>query len=353
MNHAEGLLLRAESLLDERRLAEAIQTFHCAELHGADADRCSAGRWMASMLLGRFASAWRESDAIRRRGAPDPHRVWNGENIDGKAVMVRCLHGFGDAIQSLRYVPLLRRRASRVIVETSPQFAELAECIDGIDRVLSWGKRAGTTQPEWDVQIEVTELPYFFRTEVHELPIATSYIHLPQPMLRSTARCFPASDCMRVGVVWSCGEWNLSRSIPLEALLPVFADSRFEFWNLQGGPARREWRDATDAGNLRDAPEFCADAGLLPLACFIAQLDLIITVDTLAAHLGGALGVPTWVLLRYDADWRWMVDRSDSPWYPSLRLFRQDARRDWSDVVEYVRKALDAWIAGRCEERAA
>lgn len=353
MTYAESLLLQAEWLLDERRLAEAMQAFHRAELHGADADRCSAGRWTASMLLGRFASAWRESDSIRVRGAPDPHRMWNGEDVDGKAVMVRCLHGFGDAIQFLRYVPLLRQRAARVIVETSPRFVELAECIDGIDRVLSWNEHAGTTQPDWDVQIEVTELPYLFRTELHNLPIATNYIHLPQPMLRSAARCFPASDCVRVGVVWSCGEWNLRRSIPLRGLQPVLSDRRIEFWNLQGGPARNEWRCAKGAGSVRDAAEFCGDAGLLPLACFMAQLDLIITVDTLAAHLGGALGVPTWVLLRYDADWRWMVDRSDSPWYPSLRLFRQDATRDWCEVVECVRKALDSWIAGRCEERAA
>ncbi|MFP5238188.1 MAG: hypothetical protein ACLGSD_20020 [Acidobacteriota bacterium] len=353
MNYAESLLLQAERLLDERQLAEAMQAFHRAEQHGADADRCSAGRWMAGMLLGRFESAWRESDAIRRRCAPDPHRMWNGENVDGRAVMVRCLHGFGDAVQFLRYIPLLRQRASRVTVQAAPQLVELAECMEGIDRVISWNTQERTEPDDWDVQIEVTELPYFFRTEVHDLPIATRYIHLPQAMLRSAARHFPAFDGMRVGIVWSCGEWNLSRSIPLKALRPVLAESRIEFWNLQGGPARKEWQHATRAGNLRDAPEFCADAGLLPLACFMAQLDLVITVDTLAAHLGGALGVPTWVLLRYNADWRWMVGRSDSPWYPTLRLFRQDRNRDWAEVVSRVRGELELLIAARTEEKAA
>lgn len=353
MKDPESLLLEAESLLDDRRLAEAIREFHGAEQHGADADRCSAGRWMASMLLGRFESAWRESDAIRRRGAPDPHRFWNGESIDGRSVIVRCLHGFGDAIQFLRYIPLLRRRASRVIVEVAPLFVELAECMDGVDCVIPWGKRAPSQPPPWDVQIEVTELPYFFRTELHDLPIATKYIQLPQPMLRSAARCFPASDRMRVGVVWSCGEWNLSRSIPLKAMQPLFQALRCEFWNLQGGAARKEWHSCSRMSNLHDAPEFCADAGLLPLACFMAQLDLIITVDTLAAHLGGALGVPTWVLLRYDADWRWMIGRNDSPWYPSLRLFRQDRNREWSDVIARVHLELARSIVSGSDEKVA
>lgn len=267
--------------------------------------------------------------------------------------MVRCLHGFGDAIQFLRYIPLLRQRASRVTVEAAPQFVELAECMDGVDRVIPWGKRDQKERHEWDVQIEVTELPYFFRTEVQDLPIATDCIHLPQPMLRAAARRFPASDRMRVGVVWSSGKWNPSRSIPLNTLEPVLTDSRIEFWNLQGGAVRKEWPLGIGAGNLRDAPEFCADAGLLPLACFVAQLDLVITVDTLAAHLGGALGVPTWVLLRYDADWRWMADRGDSPWYPSLRLFRQDEARDWATVVQCLRKEFDVWMAARGEEKAA
>lgn len=353
MKDPESLLLEAESLLDDRCLREAIQSFDRAEHHGANADRCSAGRWMASMLLGRFESAWRESDAIRRRGAPDPHRFWNGESIDGRSVIVRCLHGFGDSIQFLRYIPLLRRRASHVIVEVAPQFVDLAECTEGVDCVLPWAKKHSAQAPHWDVQIEVTELPYFFRSELHNLPVATNYIHLPQPMLRSAARCFPATDRMRVGVVWSCGEWNLSRSVPLQAMQPLLEDSRMQFWNLQGGAVRSEWRSCSRMSNLHEASEFCADAGLLPLACFMAQLDLVITVDTLAAHLGGALGVPTWVLLRYDADWRWMTGRNDSPWYPSLRLFRQDRNREWSDVIARVRRELAQSIASSSDEKVA
>lgn len=353
MMDPESLLLEAESLLDDRRLHEAIQAFHRAEQHGANADRCSAGRWMASILLGRFESAWRESDAIRRREAPDPHRLWNGGSIDGKSVIVRCLHGFGDAIQFLRYIPLLRRRASRVTVEVAPRFLGIAQCIEGVDRVIAWGDGALAPAPHWDLQIEVAELPYFFRTELHSLPISTNYIRLPQSTLRSAVRCFSVSDRIRVGVVWSCGEWNLSRSIPLSALQPLFQDSRMEFWNLQGGAARCEWHSRSRIGNLHEAPEFCADAGLLPLACFMAQLNLVITVDTLAAHLGGALGVPTWVLLRYDADWRWMIGRNDSPWYPSLRLFRQDRNREWASVVARVRQELARTMVSHSDEKVA
>ena len=352
MMSPESVLLRAEALLDDRRLEEAVEAFDHAERSGADPDGCSAGRWTAWMLMGRFAQAWRESDAIRRRGAADPNRCWNGEDWQGKRVMVRCLHGYGDAIQFLRYVPLLRKQAAQVTVEVAPHMVEIAEMLDGVEDVITWGERAPVHPPEWDVQVEVTELPYVFRTEVKDLPLATQYIHLPQPMLRSAARRVYGTERTRVGVAWSCGEWNLARSVPLALLRPLFGDKRFEFWNLQGGTARREWPAAAEYRNVYDAPEFCDDAGLLPLACFMAQMDLILTVDTLAAHLGGALGIPTWLLLRYDADWRWMTERSDSPWYPSLRLFRQGRERTWEPVVERVKQQLAQWDCATAADKA-
>src|SRR3954452_5184198 len=176
-------LLDAEDRLDRRDLAGAMEAFDAAEREGANADRCSAGRWMVSMLRGDFESAWRESDAIRRRGAPDPHRFWNGEDIRGKRVIVRCLHGFGDAVQFLRYAPALRARAKHVLFEVAPRFVELARSFDGVDHVITWGGEAPGVAPEWDVQMEVMELPYFFRTEVRDLPVAERYLRLPEQVL--------------------------------------------------------------------------------------------------------------------------------------------------------------------------
>lgn len=347
MSHLTPWLLHAERLLDQRNLSAALSCFNVAERKGADPDRCAAGRWMVAMLQGRFAEAWRESDGIRRRGATDPHRFWNGESIRGQRVIVRCLHGFGDTVQSIRYLPALRRIASHLILEVAPRMLELAKTFPGPDEVVAWGDAAPAHASKWDVQMEITELPYFFRTRTQDLPVGVNYLHLPQGIVCSAARAFGSSNGTRVGVVWSSGEWDQSRSIPLARLVEMLQDPEFSFWNLQGGAVRNQWNSLTPATNLHDAPEFCADAGLVPLAAFMQQLDLVITVDTLAAHLGGALGIPTWLMLQHSADWRWMLDRDDSPWYPSMRIFRQLQQDDWASVADQVRQALAQWhVAG-------
>jgi hypothetical protein len=332
-----SLLQEADRWLQERDLSGALAGFDAAEQEGADADRCSAGRWMASMLVGDYEAAWRESDAIRRRGRPDPHRFWNGERLDGKRVMVRCLHGFGDALQMLAYAPRLRERAARVIVEVNPRMVPLARCLEGIDEVITWGEDAPLTPPDWDVQIEVMELPYLFRTVLDDLPIRTGRLHLPDALLHQAAAAMgPANGKMRVGVVWEAGEWNRERSIPLRLLTPLLTQEKLEIWSLQGGAAAYE-----SAGTgMVDARAICGD-GLIALAATIANLDLVITVDTLAAHLAGALGKPAWVMLQHAADWRWMHGREDSPWYPSLRLLRPGRPGDWQGVVDEVSGALE------------
>lgn len=337
---AEQLLLDAEECLDRRDLGIAMRGFDAAEWMGADADRCAAGRWMAAMLQGEFGLAWRESDAIRRRNGPDPHRFWNGEDIRGKRVMVRCLHGFGDAVQFLRYAPALRARAAKVIYEVAPRFVELARCFKGVDHVISWGEAAPQRQPEWDVQMEVMELPYFFRTEMRDLPVAERYLAIPERVTADVVRAMDSSNKPRVGLVWSAGEWNPSRCVPFRALAPILESAEFQFWNLQGPDESAERPDDV-CGSLREA-EGCRNS-VLTLAAVISQLDLVITVDTLVAHLAGALGVPAWIMLQYAADWRWMMGVSESPWYKSLRLFRQPRPGDWMSVAGEAHASLRAW----------
>ena len=337
---AEQLLLDAEECLDRRDLDIAMRGFDAAEWMGADANRCSAGRWMGAMLQGDFSSAWRESDAIRRRGAPDPHRFWNGEDIRGKRLIVRCLHGFGDAVQFLRYAPALRARAAEVIYEVAPRFAELARCFDGVDHVITWGEDAPERPPEWDVQMEVMELPYFFRTELRDLTVAERYLRIPERARTIAARDMGRSNKTRVGLVWSAGEWNPSRCVPFRALAPILESAELEFWNLEGSDESAEQPDAS-CEFLREASG-CRNS-VLTLGAVISQLDLVITVDTLAAHLAGALSVPAWVMLQYAADWRWMTSTSESPWYKSLRLFRQPRPGDWASVVGEVQASLRAW----------
>jgi hypothetical protein len=350
MNGMLDTLTRAERLLEQRGLAQAISLFHRAEAEGHDPDRCAAGRWMAAMLAGDFAAAWDESAAIRRRGSPDSNRFWQGEDWYGKRVILRCLHGLGDTVQFLRYVPRVRDRAARLIVECAPRAIELVRCLPGIEDVITWGPEAPSTPPVWDVQLETLELPCIFRSTCADLPITTNYLRLPPAELEDAAHVLASCGGPHVGVVWSSGEWNPSRSLPLQLLWPLLAHRECQFWNLQGGWVRREWQSLPVWRHLRDTP-MLADAGVIPMAAVISHLDLVITVDTLAAHLAGALGIPCFLLLQYAADWRWMIDRNDSPWYPSLRLFRQPAPGDWNGAVAQVNRALRAQLSGSIEWR--
>lgn len=337
------MLDRADALLRQRRLGEAIDCFHLAEQQGLDSDRCAGGRWTACMLSGQFGAAWSESDAIRHRGAHDPRSLCQDAIPRGKRLIVRCLHGFGDAVQFLRYAPQLRALTSRLIVEVAPRMVDFARCINGVEEVITWGKSQPKDPPAWDMQVEIMELPYVFRTMVGDLPLAVKYITLPPPALCQARRIVGSSSIPRIGVVWSCGEWNLSRSVPLRLLRPLLRRPNCEFWNLQGGAVRSEWSKLQCRSAMCDAQELC-DGGLLPLAAIISHLDLVLTVDTLAAHLAGAMNIPAWVMLQHEADWRWMAGRDDSPWYPSMRLFRQAKQGDWTDLIANVEHALERWL---------
>lgn len=280
----------------------------------ADSDRCAGGRWLASMLRGEFEAAWCECDAV----------------------------------QFLRYVPALQAMVSELIVEVPPPMVELAQCFDGLGRVISWGDAAPAEAPEWEVQVEINELPYLFRTQAAELPWATEYLRVPAEWLAAARPEAVCGRSLRVGVVWACGEWNPARSIPLAMLEPVLRTRGCEFWNLQGGGVRGEWARLERRSGLH-AAQGCG-ASLTHLAALIAQLDLVITPDTLAAHLAGAQGVAAWVMLPYAADWRWQHGREDSPWYPTLRLFRQRSPGDWEGVAGEVQCALERYAAAfaRC-----
>ena len=331
----ESLLQSAEGLLKHRDLPAARWAFDRAETAGGDPDTCSAGRWLTAMLGGNFEMAWRQSDAIRERGAPEPHRFWQGEDIRGRRVIVRSLHGLGDAVQMMAYAPALRALASHVVWEVPPRLLALARLFECVDDVITWGEDAPRVAPAWEVQIEITELPYLFRTLEEDLPIANGYLHLPGAEVQRAAAAMGSRTQPRVGVVWACGEWNPSRNLPSDLVQRVLGTAGLAFWSLQGSGQAEQ----AHSWPIRNALEVCGD-GLLALAATIANLDLVITPDTLQAHLAAVLGVPVWVLLQHEADWRWMVNRSDSPWYPSLRIFRQRVPGDWAGIFEQVERTL-------------
>lgn len=275
------------------------------------------------MLLGDFESAWRESDAIRLYDRGNPDCLWNGGSFDQR-VIVRCLHGYGDAIQFIRYARRLRHSATRVIVECARLLVSLFKCQTYIDEVISWDDGTSKGYSCWDHQIEVMELPQVFRTTLHTIPAEVPYLRLPD-----TAA--PRSPQPRVGVVWGASDWNPLRSVHFELFKPVLECSQASWFSFQHGGQRSA---IAGLSNICDTAPDCPT--ILDTALLLSKMDLLISVDTMVAHLAGALGIPVWLLLPYDADWRWMLDRSDSPWYPGMRLFRQPAPGDWLTPVTRV-----------------
>jgi hypothetical protein len=299
--------------------------------------------WLAAMQRGDWAEAWRQSDRIEipRRQAQaqpgfvrHPHQlVWDGTPFEGRSVLVRCLHGLGDTLQFMRFVPLIDRVAREVHLLAQPQLLTLLRGAPGLGRVANaW---TDDPPPAHDVEIEVNELAYAFRPTPQTVP--PPYPHLNE---RVAGRFdLPGQDGrLRVGLTWRASSWDASRSVPLHALAPLLRSPRAQFFSLQQDGGEEELlRQELPIVPLAARTREIADA-----AAAMLQLDLMITIDAMPAHLAATLGRPTWVLLKRDCDWRWMRGRDDSPWYPAVRLFRQSAAGDWDSAVNEAAKALSA-----------
>ena len=337
---AASSLAMAFELLSDRRCELALVHFYVAQSLGADADECSGGRWHAFMLLGDMESAWKETDAIRARGRPDPHQFWDGTPILGKRLIIRCLHGYGDTIQMLRFVPRLLTITSKVILEVQPRLVPLLRTVPFPDRerlqIVTWGDGRPKDEPSWDIQIEIMEVPYLLRTGYWEMPVAVDYLQAPTDERALMSDQLRPNVPPRIGLVWTAGEWNPDRAIPHEQFFSLLGLPA-EFWSLVDAQEYARTSPSKFRRNIPDASRY--SEGILGLATAISTLSLLITTDTLAAHLAGALGVCAWVLVPYAADWRWMTGNK-SPWYPSVLLFRQTAPGDWRGVIERVETAL-------------
>jgi hypothetical protein len=353
--------LRGEALFLDRRIDEALASHAAALRHGID--RCDGGRgaamsgmvpgdfaWMSHMLRGDFESAWQcaDDDREQRRRAGITGRdwprhlrpVWDGRPLSGMHVLVRCHHGLGDTIQFARYLPRLAETAASVQVEAQPELLGLLARLPGIDRLhaLSATDDHAAAAFGCDAEIDMTELPHAFRTTLDWVPAGVPYLR-PDPgrVVEARRRLGRLGEGLAVGLVWAAGGWKPERSIGLARLDPLADIPGIRLVNLQRGPEYAGWRAAREGPAMA---EIFGTGAVADAAATIAALDLVITVDTMTAHLAGALAVPVWTMLHYAADWRWLLDRGDSPWYPTMRLFRQRRPGDWDPVVAEIATAL-------------
>ena len=279
------------------------------------------------MRRGDFAAAWRVSDRILARRTPGEqcwhlprHEqwVWDGRPLADTTVLVRCYHGLGDTIQFARFLPLLPELGCETLVWAQPPLLPLLETLPGVRRLLPL--HDGDPGVDYAVDIEIMELAHALRVSADSLPGDVPYFGVP--------RGPRVSDRLSVGVLARAGDWDPRRSVPADMLTGLGDAERVALFNLQLEPPLPGMADLS-------TPD------VLLLASRLRSLDLVITPDTMLAHLAGALGVSTWTLLPADADWRWMgPERTDSPWYPTMRLFRQSRPGDWGPVMAEVRRHL-------------
>lgn len=329
----------AEKAFRERRITQALCHFSKAESLGYDSDECAANRWYCWMLLGKFERAWRESESIASRGRSSPSHLWDGADFCGKRLIIRCLHGLGDAIQFIRYAELLRSSVSNITVETNTELLTLFRSLSYVDNVVSWEDGSSHHYTDWDQQIEVMELPGAFGTSYKTIPSAVPYIHVnPIAQQQSRSLLGRSQGLRKIGVVWQSGNWNPARSLPAVLLSPLLKLPGCRFFSFQRGPARSDLSVLRNVAFVHDTAEHSPD--IADTAADLVNMDLIITVDTMLAHLAGALGKKVWMLLPFEADWRWMLDTSISPWYPTMTLFRQSSQGDWSDVIHAVTEKM-------------
>ncbi len=287
--------------------------------------------WVGALRAGRFERAWEISDGVLRDlatrgtskhdGIRAHQQIWRGEPVDGARVLVRCYHGLGDTIQFIRFAPQLRARACEVTVWCQPPLLDLIGRTRGVDRVLPL--HDGTPEVAYDVDMEIMELPYALRVSDDDLARTVPYLSAGIEPHRGD------DHDLTVGIVWEAGDWDPARSLALADLEPLAQLGGVKLHSLR--PSAR-----TGALPIEDRSSTSIDG----LAARMRGLDLIVSVDTMTAHLAGALGLPIWTMLRAHCDWRWESVGERSRWYPTMRLFRQSAAGDWSAVVRDVGAAL-------------
>jgi tetratricopeptide (TPR) repeat protein len=347
-----ALINKGSALVQLRRLDEAIATLR--QVKALDPGNAEAD-WNLSLLellIGDFEAGWARREARwNSKLCPDVYPrfaepMWLGvEPVEGKTILVHVDEGLGDTIQFVRYVPMLAERGARVILVVATALHSLLSKFPGVSECLVVTDKL----PPFDMHCPICSLPFAFGTRLDTIPAATPYLPGPTPEQRKAweDRLGP-HDRLRVGLVWS-GSPNhandLNRSIPLQMLSGIL-DIEATFVSLQKDPRAADKALLERCADIVDLATHLAD--FVETAALVSCLDLVITVDTSVAHLAGALGRPTWILLPYVPDYRWMLDRGDSPWYPTVRLFRQTATREYHSVLEVVRNELLALVSSQC-----
>jgi tetratricopeptide (TPR) repeat protein len=294
------------------------------------------------LLSGQFAEGWKEFEwrwqaagplvGRRQLGRPE----WDGAPLNGRRILLHAEQGFGDSIQFVRYLPHIAALGGKALLVCQLELLELFKLMPGIDQLIPEGQ----SLPQFDVHAPLMSLARVLGTSKETVPCEVPYLHANPETVNRFREMLPPGR--KVGIAWAgrpAHTNDRNRSIPLSLLSPLLQAGGVTFVSLQKNPPRNSshWQPPASLLDLTSDLNSFADT-----AALIDSLDLVISVDTAVAHLAGAMGKPVWVLLPFVPDWRWMLDREDSPWYPTMTLFRQSTRGDWRQPIERIRARLDA-----------
>jgi tetratricopeptide (TPR) repeat protein len=340
------LLLGSAQLL-QGNLAEAAECFERTLKLEPDSAEARAYLGLIHLKQGNFGiglseyeDRWSTAYGFRfRRKFSQP--LWKGEPLEGSRILLHCEQGMGDTLQFVRYVPLVAARGGKVVLEVQPRLHRLLAQTPGAAEVICRDQAL----PEVDWQCPLLSLPLAFGTELHTIPAQIPYVW-PDPAQVEEWRKRLQGDTLRIGLVWAGSPLHpheLWRSIPLEQLAPLTNVEGTTFYSLQMGGSAEQVKQLGTRGRLIDLQGEQRD--FADTAAIVANLDLVISIDTSVAHLAGALGKPVWVILSKSADWRWFLDRADTPWYPMTTLFRQSTLGNWQGVVTRAERELRELMA--------
>ncbi|HTV48209.1 MAG TPA: tetratricopeptide repeat protein [Phycisphaerae bacterium] len=347
-DYAEAHNNLGNALRDKGQLDEAITT--CSQAIVLKPNDAEANYNLSLLLLlrGDFQQGWERYQwrsrcanfLSLRRNFTQPQ--WDGSALETRTLLLHTEQGFGDAVQFIRYLPLVVQRGGKIIIECQAALQRLFRTMSGKCQIVAKGE----SLPAFDLYCPLLSLPLVFGTTLENIPQTVPYLHTDvQEAKRWQDRVNEHSPGLKVGLVWagnSTHKNDRNRSMKLSSLALLGQVSGVHFFSLQKGEAAAQARTPPAGLELVDWTDELKD--FADTAALIANLDLVITVDTAVAHLAGAMGKRVWTLLPFIPDWRWMLGREDSPWYPTMRLFRQGIRGDWDGVIKRVVHALSLWI---------
>jgi tetratricopeptide (TPR) repeat protein len=342
-DYAEALYNQGNGLVMLGRHREALESYAWALAIKPDHAEAQWNQGLARLRLGDFHDGWKQyewrwqrPDGAQQRSFAQP--LWSGQqSLQGKTILLHAEQGLGDSIQFVRYAALVARRGAKVILEVQRTLKDLLARVEGVSGIVGRGEEL----PAFDLHCPLLSLPLAFNTELGSILASVPYVTAADDRIEIWNARLPPRKGLRVGIAWSGNakhKDDRNRSIALSRLAPLFDAPGVQFVSLQ-----KDVRDG-EAEALRNI------LGLLDLgpdlkdfadtAAVMSLLDLVISVDTSTAHLAGAMGKPIFILLPFSPDWRWLLEREDSPWYPTARLFRQPKIGDWESVIERVRREL-------------